>query len=230
MFFAKSVAIVVAFLMCQLVCINATFAATDGAKNKKPQKQSKAKAASDGVFRNNHYVLGPVMKMNGYHSSQPTVVIVDKGSHNTYALQLQDRGVVRVLTISNAIGSQDKPTPSGRYVVTAKKQNPEWIVPKTIKNKKRRYKPYNQDSNNPLGVAAIYLNKYELLLHGTNEPNLIRKSVSHGCIRHSNSDISQLYGMVRPGTPVYVVRRFRGTVLNKSDFGARRVASARKAS
>jgi lipoprotein-anchoring transpeptidase ErfK/SrfK len=219
--FAQPIAIAVAFIMCQVVCINATFAAP-ATTSKKTQKHSRPKAAHSGVFRNNHYVLTPVMKMNGYKSNKPTVLIVDKGSHNTYALQLQDRGVVRVLTVSNAIGTQDKPTPSGRYIVTGKKKNPEWIVPKTIKGKKRRYKPYNQDSNNPLGVAAIYLNKYEILLHGTNEPNLIRKSVSHGCIRHSNSDISQLYGMVRSGTPVYVVRRFRGTVLNKSDFNPRR--------
>ncbi|MBA3995017.1 MAG: hypothetical protein C0469_15980 [Cyanobacteria bacterium DS2.3.42] len=222
MHFPKSTAFVVAFIMCQVLCVNATFAAEESARSKKPQRHSKPKVVSDGVFRNNHYVLKPIMKMNGYHSTQPTVIIVDKGSHNTYALQLQDRGVVRVLTVSNAIGTQDKPTPSGRYVVVAKKKYPEWIVPKTIKGKKRKYKPYNVDSNNPLGVAAVYLNKYEILLHGTNEPNLIRKSVSHGCVRHSNSDISQLYGMVRPGTPVYVVRRFRGTVLNKSDFSARR--------
>ncbi len=222
MHITKLVAIFMAFFVCQVACINATYAAAEGAKNKKPQRHSKPKAVSDGVFRNNHYVLGPVMKMNGYHSDQPTVIIVDKGSHNTYALQLQDRGVVRVLTLSNAIGTQDKPTPSGRYVVVAKKKFPEWIVPKTIKGKKRRYKPYNVDSTNPLGVAALYLNKYEILLHGTNQPNMIRKSVSHGCVRHSNSDISQLFGMVRPGTPVYVVRQFRGTVLNKSDFGARR--------
>ncbi|HIA53629.1 MAG TPA: L,D-transpeptidase [Candidatus Melainabacteria bacterium] len=218
----RYMAIIMAILMCQSVVANAASAEAPGKSAKKATKAEQAKR--DGVFVNNHYVLGPIMKMNGYKSDKPTVVIVDKGSHNTYALQLQERGVVRVLTISNAIGSQDKPTPSGRYTVTGKKQYPEWIVPKTIKNKKRRYKPYNQDRNNPLGVAAIYLNKYELLLHGTNQPNLIRKSVSHGCIRHSNSDISQLYGMVRAGTPVYVVRRFRGTVLNKSDFGSRKAA------
>ena len=215
----RSAALFLAISICHCVFADGASAATTQKKAKHSGNRK-----TESVFVNNHYVLGPVMKMNGYHSDKPTVLVVDKGSHNTYALQLQSRGVVRVLTISNAIGSQDKPTPSGRYVVTGKKKYPEWIVPRTIKGKKRLYKPYNQDRNNPLGVAAIYLNKYELLLHGTNQPNLIRKSVSHGCIRHSNRDISQLYGMVRAGTPVYVVRRFRGTVLNKSDFGARKAA------
>lgn len=211
----KLVLIAVASISCQFILTPGAGAA--------PAQKAKPKAATiDGVFINNHFVLGPIMKMNGYHSGNPTVVIVDKGSHSTYALQLQDRGVVRVLTISNAIGSQDKPTPSGRYIVSSKKEFPEWIPPRTIDPKQKHVKPYNQDPKNPLGVAAVFLNKYELALHGTNEPKMIRKSVSHGCIRHSNSDISQLYGMVRPGTPVYIVRQFRGTVLNKTDFSARR--------
>lgn len=208
--------VALAGMLCQLVFAESSFAAPQKTTGKATAKKS------DGVFINNHYVLGPVMKMNGYHSNQPTVIIVDKGSHYTHALQLQKRGVVRVLTISNAIGSDDKPTPPGRFVVASKKKFPEWIPPKTIDPKQKKVKPYNQDPKNPLGVAGIFLNKYELALHGTNEPNKIRKSVSHGCIRHSNSDISQLYGMVRPGTPVYIVRRFRGTVLNKTDFSPRK--------
>lgn len=225
----KIVSIAVALILGQIAFSESAFAAPTKSQAENKKQAQKPKSAKDKAFINNHYVLGPVMKMNGYHSTEPTVVIVDKGSHFTHALQLQNRGVVRVLTISNAIGSQDKPTPPGRFTVSSKKQYPEWIPPKTIDPKQKRVKPYNQDRKNPLGVAAIFLNKYELALHGTNEPHLIRKSVSHGCIRHSNGDISQLYGMVRPGTPVYIVRRFRGTVLNKSDFGARKVAQkARK--
>jgi len=228
----KAVSIAVACLIGQFVVSETAFAAPQAAsktqtQNSKAKSKTKPKTARDKAFINNHYVLGPVMKMNGYHSKEPTVIIVDKGSHFTHALQLQDRGVVRVLTISNAIGSEDKPTPPGRFIVTSKKKFPEWVPPKTIDPKQKRVKPYNVDKKNPLGVAGIFLNKYELALHGTNEPNKIRKSVSHGCIRHSNSDISKLYGMVRPGTPVYIVRKFRGTVLNKSDFGARKVAQAK---
>lgn len=187
-------------------------------------KAHSASSKRNNAFVNNHFVLGKYMKMNGYHSGDPTVVVVDKGSHFTHVLQLQDRGVVRVLTLSNSIGSKEKPTPPGRYTVAYKKEFPEWIPPKTIDPKQKHVKPYNEDKKNPLGVAAIYLDKYDLDLHGTNDPRNIRKSISHGCVRHSNADISQLYGMVRPGTPVYIVRRFSGTVLNKSDFGARSIA------
>lgn len=181
-----------------------------------------AKSNMQYPFINGHYALTGVMKKNGYRSNAPTVVIVDKGSHSTHVLQLQKLGrrdeIVRVMTLSNAIGTEDKPTPSGRYLVAIKKQFPIWVPPRSIDPKQKPVPPYNQTHKNPLGVAAIYLNGDELALHGTNEPNAIRKSASHGCIRHSNADISRLYGMVKRNTPVYIVRQFRGTVLNRSDF------------
>ena len=41
-------------------------------------------------------------------------------------------------------------------------------------------------------------------LHGTNRPETIGSSVSHGCIRLRNEDIETLYRMVPVGTPVYI--------------------------
>ena len=41
-------------------------------------------------------------------------------------------------------------------------------------------------------------------LHGTNQPNSIGTSVSHGCVRLRNEDIETLYQMVPVGTPVYI--------------------------
>lgn len=41
-------------------------------------------------------------------------------------------------------------------------------------------------------------------IHGTDEPQSIGQSVSHGCIRLRNEDVEQLYPMVAVGTPVYV--------------------------
>lgn len=41
-------------------------------------------------------------------------------------------------------------------------------------------------------------------LHGTNQPESIGRSVSHGCIRLRNSDIEILHGMVAVGTPVFI--------------------------
>jgi hypothetical protein len=41
-------------------------------------------------------------------------------------------------------------------------------------------------------------------LHGTDKPETIGRSVSHGCVRLRNEDIAALYGMVEVGTPVYI--------------------------
>jgi lipoprotein-anchoring transpeptidase ErfK/SrfK len=41
-------------------------------------------------------------------------------------------------------------------------------------------------------------------LHGTNAPNSIGRSVSHGCVRLRNEDIETLYRMIPVGTAVYI--------------------------
>ena len=41
-------------------------------------------------------------------------------------------------------------------------------------------------------------------LHGTDQPESIGRSVSHGCVRLRNEDIETLYQMVTVGTPVFI--------------------------
>src|SRR5712671_5684729 len=41
-------------------------------------------------------------------------------------------------------------------------------------------------------------------IHGTDHPESIGRSVSHGCVRMRNEDIERLYPMVAVGTPVYI--------------------------
>jgi hypothetical protein len=41
-------------------------------------------------------------------------------------------------------------------------------------------------------------------IHGTDHPEKIGQSVSHGCVRLRNEDIERLYPMVAVGTPVYI--------------------------
>lgn len=167
---------------------------------------------------NGHVVLGKSIGIGHYVSTAPRVVLVDKGSHTTYVLQLQHGKMVRVLSVPNAIGKGSTPTPPGRYTVLMKKRYPEWIPPKSIDPKQKIIPPYNITHKNPLGVAAIYLSKPGIMLHGTNAPWMLKKSVSHGCIRHSNKDITRLFGMVRTGTPVYISSHFAGNVINFEDL------------
>ena len=41
-------------------------------------------------------------------------------------------------------------------------------------------------------------------VHGTNDPESIGRSVSHGCVRLTNADIAALYAMTPVGTPVFI--------------------------
>ena len=58
--------------------------------------------------------------------------------------------------------------------------------------------------NNPVGVMWIALNKKGIGIHGTNEPDTIGHSVSHGCIRLANWDVVRFAAKIKPGVPVSV--------------------------
>jgi lipoprotein-anchoring transpeptidase ErfK/SrfK len=60
--------------------------------------------------------------------------------------------------------------------------------------------------NNPMGAAALGLDRGNYAIHGTNQPSSIGHFVSHGCIRMHNSDVLDLYSRVSVGTPVVVLR------------------------
>lgn len=170
-------------------------------------------------FINGHYVLGATIKKNGYHSGEPIVVVVDKGSHMTHVLQLQNQEIARILTVSNSVGKGATPSPPGRYIAKKRELDPVWTPPVSIDKEQKKVKPYKVDKKNPLGAARISLNKFQIALHGTNSPKDIRQSVSHGCVRHSNNDILKLYSLIKPGTVVYIVNNWRGKVINQQDFG-----------
>jgi len=59
--------------------------------------------------------------------------------------------------------------------------------------------------NGPVGVAWLDLTKEHYGIHGTNEPQTIQKTESHGCLRLTNWDVVRLSRMVKPGfTAVFV--------------------------
>ena len=66
--------------------------------------------------------------------------------------------------------------------------------------------PYGTSARRYLGVMGT--RRLELGdgygIHGTDHPETIGQSVSHGCVRMRNEDIEKLYPMVPIGTPVYI--------------------------
>jgi lipoprotein-anchoring transpeptidase ErfK/SrfK len=66
--------------------------------------------------------------------------------------------------------------------------------------------PYGTTARRYLGVLGTRRLKMGdgYAIHGTNKPETIGQSVSHGCVRMRNADIEKLYPMVAVGTPVYI--------------------------
>ena len=66
--------------------------------------------------------------------------------------------------------------------------------------------PYGTNQRKYRGVLGTHrLNMGDgYALHGTDHPESIGRSVSHGCVRLRNEDIETLYQMVTVGTPVFI--------------------------
>jgi lipoprotein-anchoring transpeptidase ErfK/SrfK len=96
---------------------------------------------------------------------------------------------------------------TGTAYIAGKYIKPAWSPPAII----RREKPGIADvfpsgsPRNPMGAAALVLDRGEYAIHGTNAPGSIGHFVSHGCIRMYNSDIMDLYSRVSVGTQVVVL-------------------------
>jgi len=99
-------------------------------------------------------------------------------------------------------------TPIGRTTIVAKKKNPTWYVPKSIRKENPELPAVVRPGpDNPLGGFALYLGWKSFLIHGTNSPWGVGRRVSHGCIRMYPEGIETLFPKLPVGTPVTVIRQ-----------------------
>lgn len=97
-------------------------------------------------------------------------------------------------------------TPQGLFFVQRKERNPEWIRPDWYYFENGLEMPAEDSARivrGQLGAAALYF-ETELAIHGTQKPELLGQSVSHGCIRLSNENILRLMHNVQVGTPIWI--------------------------
>ncbi len=96
---------------------------------------------------------------------------------------------------------------AGTMPVTRKAEWPSWRPPPQMLKRRPdlpRFMPGGPD--NPMGARAMYLGSSLFRIHGSNEPETIGQAVSSGCIRMLNEDVIDLYGRVKVGTRVVVIR------------------------
>ena len=128
-------------------------------------------------------------------------IFVDKG--RSQVLGYDAKGHV-LITVPATIGSRELPSPSGTYKVKGVAWNPIYYYdPKNFlqgENKDKLRLP--PGPNNPVGSVFIALTKPTYGLHGTPDPSAIDKTASHGCVRMTNWDASELAHLVHRGIKV----------------------------
>lgn len=105
------------------------------------------------------------------------------------------------------IGSSQTESPIGEWKVKGTARLPEFRYDEKMLKEGKRSKDFvmlPSGPNNPVGIVWIALDRDGIGLHGTNDPDLIGRSQSHGCVRLANWDIARLAKFVQPGTPVSI--------------------------
>jgi lipoprotein-anchoring transpeptidase ErfK/SrfK len=107
---------------------------------------------------------------------------------------IEDGQVLKIYPI--AVGKRSTPSPAGSFHIASRVVNPAWYQPG------RMVEP---GPANPLGTRWMGLGYKGYGIHGTNMPNSIGRSASHGCIRMRNQDVEELFELVEVGDPVELV-------------------------
>lgn len=112
-----------------------------------------------------------------------------------------ENGVV-IARYPATIGSEHDPLPIGNWKINGVAWNPTYHYNPDLfwdaeaKDEKAKLAP---GPNSPVGPVWIDLSKPHYGIHGTPVPSAIGKTTSHGCIRLTNWDATELAKMVTPG-------------------------------
>ena len=105
------------------------------------------------------------------------------------------------------LGSGQTESPVGEWVVRGVATMPTFRHDEKMLKEGERSDDFHMlapGPNNPVGVVWIALNKKGIGLHGTEDPDSIGRSVSHGCVRLANWDIVRVAAKVKGGVPVSI--------------------------
>ena len=98
-------------------------------------------------------------------------------------------------------------TPTGRFKVKGKRQNPLWTAPdwEFIEAKEPFPKSYSDRvEEGMLGEYALDLDSPGYMIHGTLYERLIGRNVTHGCVRVGRDDLRVLWKKVPIGSTVFI--------------------------
>lgn len=137
-------------------------------------------------------------------AEKPGTILIESGAHVLLLVRKGGRAYrYRISVGRDGFGW------SGKVVVGAKKEWPEWRPPAEMRARIPELPdmvppgPYN-----PLGARALYLFRSGrdtlYRIHGTNDPEGVGFDGTSGCFRMTNTDVMDLYDRVAIGTTVIV--------------------------
>ena len=150
------------------------------------------------------YAGDRLVPYSGTSGVQPGTIVISARQRLLY--YVLDNGTAIRYPIAVPKGGKEW---SGSAHVNGKFEHPDWAPPPIVKRDHPEIPNLIKGGSpsNPMGVAALTLDRAEIAIHGTTDK--MRRSVgtaaSYGCIRMLNEDVSDLYSRVSVGTPVVMV-------------------------
>ena len=171
--------------------------------NRVPTIFSARAARLDANCRRVSYLVQIPRRPNGVTGWVPARQVYLEPVRTRIVVDLSEKRVTlyhagkRVLSATAAIGSTATPTPTGSFYVNQR------LIP--------------TDPTGPYGPGAVGISAFSnvltgwtqggpIAIHGTNEPWLIGKAVSNGCIRLPNPILRKVFRLALNGTPVLIRR------------------------
>ncbi|RYD60741.1 MAG: L,D-transpeptidase [Verrucomicrobiaceae bacterium] len=123
-------------------------------------------------------------------------------------LELKDgEKLIASVPITPGSGSGSTQTPPGKWKILGIAAMPNFRWDEGVLNHGVRTETFHllpPGPNNPVGVLWIGLNKPGIGIHGTNSPQTIGRSASHGCMRVANWDVIRLSKLITKGMKVVI--------------------------
>ena len=145
--------------------------------------------------------------------SDELYIAINAATNRLYLRRGQE--VLREAPISTGTGSTLRhgrskwvfDTPRGMLTVWRKKADPVWVKPDwAFLEEGKPIPPMDSPERRQEGVLGSYFIDLGggIGIHGTQQENLLGRSVTHGCIRVGREDLKVLYDSVPVGTRVYI--------------------------
>ena len=171
-----------------------------------PQRPAVQQAAVQPTHQINPIFLPQVVAYDTHHPVG--TIIVDPRNHFLYLVEANGQARRYGVGVGRAGFGW-----SGTASIQRKAEWPTWTPPTAMIERQPELEEWRHGMpggvDNPLGARALYL--YQggrdtlYRIHGTNQPWTIGQSMSSGCIRMRNEDVTDLYNRVRIGARVVVL-------------------------